>query len=387
MSRALWVWLGITLVFIITNAAILLFQGKRFYASALYAGPHSSTGLNLASVALVWLFLGAALLLLSAPAFRMRYGFPTACGFVVALLYINICRERPHVGDMSVYLDAATALASGAHLPHAYLYPPLLATMLEPLVRFGPMVMAGVFWVANMLALVAFFGLLVAALERYGFSRRFAAIVTLLFMVVNVPIMRTLFYVQVNLYVTDLILLTLLAYPRIPVLSALALAVAVHIKTSPAVVALPFLVAKDPKWIAWFAVFLLAVAGITLATRGTQPFRDYLVNVSGIYNTIGVNFRENSVDSLVRSAAMLTGIALKKATPVIAVLKGGPAPPHRGDGRSLPQAENIPKGWAGTRACECNPGAATIHADRIAAHSGAPSGFCGLALPGHDPET
>jgi hypothetical protein len=322
ISRALWIWLGTTAFFIVSNTALFILSGARFYSVSIQAGPYSLAAQTLTSVALTWLSLGAALLLLKIRTFRLHYGFPTVCALLVALLYINICRERTHCGDAGTYFRAAKDLANGTPFRRAYLYPPLLATLLEPLVRFGPMVTEGACWVANILSLIAFFGLLTATLHRYGFSQRFSSLVTLLFMVVNVPIMRTLLYGQVNLHVTNMILIALLSYPGLPILSALALAIAVHLKASPMVLVLPFLLAKDRNWITWFAVFLLALASVTLVTHGFQPFRDFVTNVSNVYNTTGMNFRQNSVDSLVRSTAMLLGIPLGKVFPMIAALKG-----------------------------------------------------------------
>jgi hypothetical protein len=322
VSRALWIWLGVTALFIAGNVALLILKGTDFLSASIQEGPQSVTALTLASVALTWFSLGAALCLLAIRTIRLRHAFAIVCGFLVAILYINLCRERPHGGDVGFYVQAAEDLASGNHFHPQYIYPPLLATLLEPLLRFGPKVTEGACWVFNILALVGCFGLLTAILQRYGFSQRLSALVTLLFMVVNVPIMRTLFYVQVNLLVTDMILMALLFYPRFLALSALALAVAVHLKISPILLALPFLLARDRNWIVWFAIFLLAVAGLTIATHGLQPFRDFVTNISHLYTTTSVSFRENSVDSLVRSTATLFGIASGKVLPLIAVLKG-----------------------------------------------------------------
>ncbi|HVP57412.1 MAG TPA: glycosyltransferase family 87 protein [bacterium] len=322
ISRAWAVWLVTTACFLVINAVLLLAQGRQFFSNYIQAGPQSSTPLTMASVGLAWLSLGAALVVLKKPAFRKRYGFSTICGLAVALLYINLCRERPHWGDLNVYVQAATDLVAGNHFSRVYLYPPLLASLLEPLVRFGPMLVAAVFWVCNMLALIVFYALLVAALGRYGFSQRLSALVTMSFMVVNVPVMRTLFYGQVNLHVTNLMLIALVAYPGVPALSALALALAVHIKVSPIVLALPFIMAKDKKWIAWFVLFLAALAGITLVGHGTEPFRDFVTNITSVYSTTGINFRQNSVDSLVRSTALVLGVPVEKVLPVTLALKG-----------------------------------------------------------------
>ena len=109
-------------------------------------------------------------------------------------------------------------------------------------------------WLLNLASLVLFYVLLQRTLQRYGFTPSFSALATILFMLVNAPLLRTLVYVQVNLHVLNLILLSILLYPRRPFLSAFALALAVHLKISPAVLVLAFLLETDWRWLAWFAL-------------------------------------------------------------------------------------------------------------------------------------
>jgi hypothetical protein len=162
-------------------------------------------------------------------------------------------------------------------------------------------------WTGNVLAVTAFTGLLALTLARYCFDPRVSAGLAFAFVAINVPVLRTLVYGQVNLHVANLILLALLAYPRLPAWSALALALAVHLKTSPVVLVLPFVTEKNWRWAAAFAAWLAAVAAAIYAAHGVQPCLDFLRNARGVYEWTDLSFRENSIDSFLRSTAALVG--------------------------------------------------------------------------------
>jgi hypothetical protein len=204
-------------------------------------------------------------------------------------------------------MRAAFDLAEGRPLHERYIYPPLLAAACELLVPLGRGGMRVALWIANVLAVAAFPGLLALALARYGFGRRVATLLALAFVAINVPVLRTLVYGQVNLHVANLILLALLLQPRLPAGSALALALAVQLKTSPIVLVLPFVTGRSWRWLAAFAAWMAAVAGAIYAAHGAQPFLDFVHNARGVYQWSDLSFRENSIDSLLRSTSALLG--------------------------------------------------------------------------------
>ena len=138
-------------------------------------------------------------------------------------------------------------------------------------------------------------------LEHYGFSTRLAAIVTTLFMLINAPLLRTLFYVQINLHTLNLVFLSLLLYPKRSFLSALTLALAVHLKSSPVVLALAFLLELDWRWLGWFVLSLILVAMFTVAIDGVSPFLDFIRSTQGLTALQTTNFHETSFDSFFRS--------------------------------------------------------------------------------------
>ena len=185
----------------------------------------------------------------------------------------------------------------------SYFYPPLWATLTQFLVPAGEDTFFLALWLLDIVSFVAFFFLLHRVLERYGFGPRLAAVVTTVFMLANAPLLRTLVYVQVNLHTLNLIFLSMLLYPRRTFLSALMLALAVHLKGSPAVLVLAFLLEKDWRWLAWFAVSLVAIAGITVLTDGFSPFLDVLQHWQGLALSDNTIYHDTSFDSFLRSTA------------------------------------------------------------------------------------
>ena len=70
---------------------------------------------------------------------------------------------------------------------------------------------------------------------------------------------------------------------------------------------LPFLTERNWRWTAAFVAWLGAVAAAIYAVHGAQPFLDFLHNARGVYAWTDLCFRENSIDSFLRSTAALVG--------------------------------------------------------------------------------
>jgi hypothetical protein len=275
----------------------------------------------LAATALTWLCLGALLYLLRQGRINSSNALTVLGFFVVAFLYLNVLRERFRYGDYAYYLEAATALLENRALPDTYLYLPLWATLLQFFVPLGDQGVLLVLWVLNMVALGAFYFLLHGVLIRYGFTVRTAALIALLFVVINAPIQRTLGFVQVNLIVMDLVFLAMLQYPRRSWLSAACLALAIHLKTSPVVLVIAFLLERDRRWLAYFVASFLLLAGIPLLTDGLRPYQDFVRNNLALLQLADTNFHETSIDSFVRFTGMLLGLSQPIARTLVYVLK------------------------------------------------------------------
>lgn len=284
LAAASWLWLH-------------LWQDGRGLQVAVQRGPFTELTLALLSVAAAWTAAGLLLFLLALNRIHAGNALAWAGFFLIAFVYINLLRERPEYGDIEYYARAALELHAGRPLPPEYFYPPLWANLLEFLVPFGEKAIFHAAWALNLLSLLGFYALLFRVLQRYDFPSRLSVLVIVLFLLVNTPLLRTLFYVQVNLHVVNLIFLALLLYPRRPFLSALSLALAVHLKASPAVLMLAFLLERDWKWLGWFVLSLLLVAVPTLAMHGASPFLDFLNNSLSLVRSHGLSFRDNSFDS------------------------------------------------------------------------------------------
>ncbi len=261
-------------------------------------GPYSILSQNLVSALIVWLLFGLTIFLIFAQHLN-RETIVIYFGFLlVSLVYINLLRERIVFGDLEYYIDAATQLYKNNPLPAGYLYPPFWAVVLEPFVRFGKPGLLLTSWLFNIASIAALYFLLIAVLKQYGFSARTAAVTTTLFLLVNVPALRTLFYGQVNLHMVNFVLLTLALYPRQKFLSALALAVAVHLKISPIILAFVFLLQRDWRWLIYFGISLLLVGAIPVLTDGITPYYDFLRNSQEVVGVRDISFREGSIDAI-----------------------------------------------------------------------------------------
>ena len=137
-------------------------------------------------------------------------------------------------------------------------------------------------------------------------------------MCVNVPILRTLGYVQINIHVVNLILLCLLFYPKYAALSALALTLAAHLKVSPVILVLPFLLRLDWKWLGYFTIFNLGIIITTCALTGVKYYWSWLDNLSQLP---GGAFRENSIDSFIVNTFNQLSLHLNYAQYLISFLK------------------------------------------------------------------
>jgi len=272
------------------------------------AGPGSDPHVTATAVVLAWLTLGVALAILLSGAMTLGKASAVIAYAGITLLYVNVMRERVAYGDFADYYNGAVSLLNGTPMPQRYLYPPLWATLLTRLVPAGPDVALVFVWTLNLVSTIAVLLVLPSVFERYGLSRPLAFTVTLLFGAVNVPILRTLSYSQINMQVLLGIVLALHWYPRNRFLSALALAVAVHLKISPIVLAMAFLWVRDVEWLVLFAAWLVAIALIPAGAFGFGPYADLVYNLRNVEQANGLVFRDASIDSFLRATSLATGI-------------------------------------------------------------------------------
>jgi hypothetical protein len=274
-------------------------NGLDGFQAFIQDSPLTYTPLALISAGLVWLLAGFLLWLIQTGRITKANLFSWAGFFLVAVSYLNILRERVRYGDIGYYVEAAFKILHHQPLPDTYIYPPLWASLLSLLTPLGEDGILIVCWIANILSLFAFYFLLHRILEHYQFSTNAAAIITTLFLLVNMPLMRTLLYVQVNLHVINFIFLSILLYKDRPLLSAFFLALAVHFKTSPAILVLAFLLEFNWKWLIYFSVSMLLISLFTVALYGFDPYFQFLTNAALLSGPREFSMRDSSFDSAI----------------------------------------------------------------------------------------
>ena len=314
-------WIGISVLVIASVIVIYLRNGVAGLNLYVQQWPLSNLAITLASTALTWISVGVTLYLLVNEKINAKNVFFVAGFFLVILVYLNILRERFRYGDYAYYIEAATALLKNQSLPDTYFYLPLWATILQVILPLGDQGVLVVLWILNIVALGLFYVLLVQFLERYGFFNRLAVSVTVLFILINTPLHRTLGYVQVNLLVMVLVMFSALYFSKKPFLSALALALAVHLKTSPAALVLAFLLERNWRWVAWFAVSFLVLSLIPLALEGPAPYFDFLTNIGLLSQSLNTNFHDTSFDSFFRFLNPFFGIGIETTRTIVMAVK------------------------------------------------------------------
>lgn len=304
-------WATFTILILASLVLIYLRNGTVGLNLFIQEWPLSNLPVTLASTFLTWLLTGALLYLLANEKINRSNLWLTTGFFLVMFVYLQILRERFRYGDYHYYLEAATALANGQPLPDTYLYLPLWATLLQFIVSLGDQGVMIVLWLINIVALGSFYFLLVSTLQRYGFSHHLSIFITILFLLINTPLMRTLGFIQVNLITLDLILLSILVYPKNEFLSALMLALAVHLKTSPAVIVLAFLLEFNWRWILWFGISFLVIGLFPVAINGTDVYVQYINNTVLLTQIPDTNFHDTSFDSFLRFLNPFFGIQIE----------------------------------------------------------------------------
>ncbi|HVN36654.1 MAG TPA: glycosyltransferase family 87 protein [Myxococcota bacterium] len=210
-----------------------------------------------------------------------------AAPLLVALHFLVLTSEyAEHRFDYDCYEYAGRALLAGQN-PYKvgliYLYPPLTAKAMAAAFEATNAVSTSLGWSAarddvwDRVFYLYQCAQLALAIGAYLLLRRFARAVNLdavwapvlvgALLVFDNPLFRTLRHGQVNLWILDLSLASVLAAKRIPALSGAALALAGHVKLYPLLLALPMAIRRRWRALAWSAGFLALIA-LALADWG-----------------------------------------------------------------------------------------------------------------------
>jgi hypothetical protein len=258
-----------------------LFGDSRLgYESFKNLGPGTNAISLVVSIILTWLLIGSLLLAVSLKKINSHNVVTVVCGSAVFMLYLAIVREHVFFGDYGDYVLAAENIVSGQPFHPRYLYPPAYACLLAQIFRlFGLAVAIISCFVLNLLSLVGFFFLASAFLRRCGLTRNLASLLLFLSMILNVPVLRNVIYVQVNLLMLDLVLGAVLLAAKRNALSSLCLAVGTHLKIVPALFLPVFLKARKWRWALYYTIWVVAVFLVIALTDGISYFGDFVRNI------------------------------------------------------------------------------------------------------------
>ena len=304
--------------YVVLNAAVLLvflaiWRSPDFAISDLAAAGPGTNAFSLhVSLALTWLLCS---LTLAAARFRWisrENVVLTVCGVFVAMLYLAFLREHVYFGDYQAYVVAAGNIVNGEAFHARYVYPPFWASLLADLYRlFGKPGAIYACFVLNHLSLWAFFLLGSRFLTRCGVSLHLAALLMAAATIVNVPLLRNMVYVQINLLLVDSILLGILVLRRSPALSGLSIAIGTHLKLIPIFFVPLFVWARRKTWLNWYVA---ATLGIVLLTSMTDGFSYYFDSAHNLGSWKLEKLRSSSLSGLISNTNSLFGIELPART-------------------------------------------------------------------------
>jgi hypothetical protein len=312
--------LAVLVVGIATDSLSKLMQASSAWEAEI-------TGMHLI---LLWILLGIGLFVWKQKAISPENAAVTTGFFAFAALSVIMMRERMDYVDLNDYVNAASNIVAHEPFNSRYIYPPLLATFLQPFVAIQPELGRLALLFVETLCLWGFFYLTTKALTKYIAddrlaaiaSDRFVAVAAFLGCLVNTPLWRTMYCGQINIAVADLVLVAFLFSQSLPLVSALALATAVHLKVSPIIFVLPFLLTKNFKWLAYFTAATAGIAAFTCLLNSPDYYTSFWTNVRNIYHANpGLSWRDNSWDSLVYGALHIAGAPSSIGAPVVAIFK------------------------------------------------------------------
>lgn len=227
--------------------------------------------------------------------------------------------------DFGCYQKAAVAALGGRSLYDAtgYLYPPLTAQVMAMVFRVSQRVVPstdelrwqGVFYLYQCSQYLLVMGAYLL-LHRLGRDLKIrephlSCLLVVLFLA-NTPLVRTLRFTQVNLWVLDLIVLALVLPRRHAWAKGLCIALGAHIKLYPILILAPWLIMRDFRAIVWSVVWLFGLTGLECCLAGGfDSWRQFAAFLPCFPR--GTFLRDNSLHSLVHNIVkVFTGFDSQK---------------------------------------------------------------------------
>lgn len=320
--KLLLTWAAISAASVVALAAGIALRGLSFFYA--FQGPADASLVEVKFLVFVvaWFALGCGLALTQQPDLLRRHGAFLVAWGLLALGYLNWVRGPHKVEhkDFSNYFTAAVHMRDGLPLTNdpfqLYLYPPLLATLIEPLTFLGLGPASWLFRFGNLVSVILLAWLVYQIAQRMGANRITAVVLMFGALSFNVAVADTLAAQQVNLHVVNLIFASLLLLPGHVALSAIALAVGVQLKVYPVLLAVPFVLMRQWRWCAWFAATLLLIVAGTSLVNSPDYYRQFIERLSTLEE---YGIRNASIASLLHNTATYAGWSLGPAERPIAL--------------------------------------------------------------------
>ena len=271
---------------------------------------------------------------------RSRLSFSKVCPIILPILvsfnFLFLITEYSHkLYDYQCYEVAAKAIINEANpysnTEYIYTYPPLPAEILALLYQLiessfsllhltstdtHEQIWSVVFYFYQcsqlMLIILAYF-LCYRFARNTGLKSVPASVIITVLLLLNNPLIRTLKWGQINLWVLNSFLLAVLLLQRYPLLSGLAIALGGHIKLYPLILLLPWGITKQ--WHAVMASVMSFFSIVLIQTdwgRHWQLWHQFLVFFSsGSLNSSAYTpdeFRNNSLHSFIYNFFRMTGL-------------------------------------------------------------------------------
>ena len=238
------------------------------------------------------------------------------------LLFIQVESFYIKSSDFMCYENAARAILNGlnpyAGNPNCYLYPPLLAqalfwthqiTAYNPLLAFSDnikswTVVSYFYQCAQFLQVILAYYLILFLAQHLKIKALPASLIISSLFIFNYPLVRTLTFDQINLWILNSFLLGIILLNRSPFFAGLAVSLGAHIKLYTLILLLPWLSTKK-----WKAIVGLSVGFISILVIQTGFLQDLtLWNQFLLYFRSPErpsNYRNNSIWSLIFNSAKI----------------------------------------------------------------------------------
>jgi uncharacterized membrane protein len=185
-----------------------------------------------------------------------------------------------YVNDFEFYRQAAHALIFTGN-PYSYdggyIYPPLLAYLLQPLALLDVSLAQSIWFCINVLICCCML-VIAIRLEYSGVVQRYWSLIAL-GLALSPPLRVTLQLGQVSALIATLLLATVWLTKRRPALGGVFLALAAAIKLYPAFLGLYYLRSGPRSVVWWSLLFGAVITGSTIALYGLEPYYTYITFV------------------------------------------------------------------------------------------------------------